>query len=322
MAEKNKLGFWKRIWLAITDFRFYPFVQREKASMATKYLMRILLVISLFVTFSFSTRFFTMIDSFMGQYDEVPNFTFEEGNLTIEQKTYELDGENKFVMDTSMTNQEFIQTEVGKEVLYAKGFFVINQDGILFTSNDMLVAYSFQNWKGTFTKDNLWQMMQVIQGDAMVRVAIFFTTWLLAWILYMLLKLGNILILILVAWIFNSIFRMRLKFTNYYRVVVYALTLPLIIETATLLYLGRVPEYATIAYQLLAYVYIFYALRAMKLDLLLLGVSGGSMKEKIETIIHKLENEAGQKLEQEKKETKESQEPPEEKKEEHQEPKE
>ena len=306
MIKKERLGFFKRIYLAITDFRLYPFVQREKTIAATSYFSLLLMLLTLFISLQFSLKVFDGISFINEGYDKlVPEFSLENGILNVEDKIYDLDGEVKFAVDTSYKGEEFAKTDLGKEIVYSKSFFVINSDGIVYSEDGGAVIYTFAPVSSKINKAILKQEIEFVDSNLSVKVAIFFITWLVLFFAYFILKMINALFLILISYMLNFMFGMKLKFSNYYRIVMYALTLPLIIETVSLLYIGRIPEYATFAYQLLAYIYIFYALRALKLDILLISTPGGSSKEKIENIIKKIENEVEEKLQRESKDIKE-----------------
>lgn len=302
MKQKSeRMGFFKRIYLAITDFRMYPFVQREKTSVAVWYFTLLVLTITLFLSMYFISNLFDGVSNILYGYNEkIPEFVFEKGVLNIEDKTYNLDGETKFVIDTSYGIEEYIYAEEAEEVLCATNSIIINKDGVIYTKGGATIAYIFPSLSEKITQNTLYSYLLTIQENWTVRMAIFFMSWLVIFAIYFVIKFLNLMFLIFVAYVLNIVFGTKLKFSNYMKIVTYAITLPLIIEMVSILVLGRIPEYATFAYQLLIYVYIFYALRAIKLDVLLMGASGKNVQEKIENIISKLENEVENKLQNEK----------------------
>lgn len=302
MKEKEKLGFFKRVYLAMTDFRIYPFVQREKVSAAVWHFILLILILSIILAIAFSNKIFEGIATLVENYDEaVPKFTLSNGVLAVEEKVYEEYDEVKVVIDTSLTIEEFSKSDEGKEVLYSTDYAVINNDGIIYTENGASIIYNFDSFEEPFTSENLYQLLAMTNDDWSIKLAIFSTMILIIFLAYLLVKVLNSLVLILATHILNFAFGLKLKFGNYVRIVLYALTLPLIVEVISILYLGKISEYVTVAYQLLAYVYIFYALRAIKLDVLLMGAAGTTIKEKMQDIIEKLENEVEDKMKNESK---------------------
>lgn len=298
--KKERLGFFKRMYLAITDFRWYPFVQREKTSAAIWYFILLILLSTMFISMAFSSTLFENISSILYDYNNIiPNFVLESGRLNVEKEIYNIDGESKFVVDTKYTVEQYVNTKDGEDVLCSNNSIILNGNGIIYTKDGVSVVYALPSFSEKITKDSLRSYLDVVNENWSVRLAIFFVIWLTFFIVYLIIKFIMLLLLIFVACILNFAFGIKLKFNNYMKIVTYAITLPLIVEMISILVLGRVAEYATIACQLLTYVYIFYALRAIKLDAMIMNASGNTLKEKIENIINNLENEVESKLEKE-----------------------
>lgn len=289
--ENNRLGFFRRAILAMTDFRVYPFVQREKISAAVAYFTLLMVFVTIFISFYFSNSFLKGISNILYNYDIIPEFNCENGMLNVEEKIYDLKSQMRFVVDTSYTNKEFIETDVGKEMINSNMFVALNSDGVIYGNKEGNGRFLYSNLNTDLDRNGLYLYLKTIADDWTIKSAVVSVTWLCTFVVYYILKTLNVLFYMLIAWIFNMFFGIKLKPNNYYKIIVYALTLPLLVEMFSILYLGRIPEYATIVYQLLACIYIFYALRAIKLDIILISTPGGNFKEKIENMIQKLENE-------------------------------
>ena len=131
-SKKERMGFFRRVFLAITDFRLYPFVQRENVKVAVAYFTLLIVLYSAIMAIILDNKLLTAMNDLLYDYDErIPNFTFSNGILDVNEKTYETVDSKKIVIDTSMSNEEFFKTDVGKEILYSKSFVIINQDGII-----------------------------------------------------------------------------------------------------------------------------------------------------------------------------------------------
>ena len=78
-------------------------------------------------------------------------------------------------------------------------------------------------------------------------------------------------------------FRIRYHFKDYNKVAFYIITLPTITELIALICVGELNDYATITYYLLCYVYMFYAVRALKLDNILTITQEKIMSMKVES---------------------------------------
>ena len=64
------------------------------------------------------------------------------------------------------------------------------------------------------------------------------------------------------------------------KIALYSITLPYLIEMISILVIGSVKDYASVASHLLAYVYLIYAVRSIKLDAFLLIVHEQKSGEK------------------------------------------
>ena len=101
---------------------------------------------------------------------------------------------------------------------------------------------------------------------------------------------------------------MKLNFKNYFKIALYVVTLPYILETISVIYLGAVSDNSFIISNLVAYIYILYAVRAVKLDAFILIMNSPNKMKKSKdgkTIvsIEKDENESDDTIKQEEKKT-------------------
>ncbi len=302
--QEEKLGFFRRMILAITDFRLYPFIQTEKVYVAVSYFTLFVMLVTTFLTIHINNFFFEIVDETLNGYNEkVPDFVFSGGKLDYSNTIYNLDSENKYVIDTSMSNMEFLGTNIGKEMMYSKQFVVVNNDGIIYgdDQSDVPALIQFNVIKGSIDKNGLYSFLKDINENNITKLTIFVTTWILLFAIYYISKTIRALFLILITWILSLSFRIKLKFGNLYRIVVYALTLPLLMEMVTIMYLNRLPEQIMFLCQLVTYVYIFYALRSIEFASLITNFSKQNLKEKIENTIQKLEKELEEQREQKEK---------------------
>lgn len=301
-----KLSFFRRAFLAITDFRIYPFIQREKTSSSTKYFITLITLVSLLLVLFFSNNLFDFVSNILTNYDEkVPEFQLKEGILDVVDKIYNNENGIYTVIDTYIDSSQFVKSEIANEVLSSDSYIIVNSDSITYSTEDSVIVFLFNTISGELNKESLKSLLETIDNDWIAKLVIIFSMWVGVFIAYLIVKILNVFFYILIAWIINQIFGLKLKFSNYYRVVVYALTLPIFIELISIFYLGRLPEFAVFVYQALTYIYVFYALRALKLDFILVSTPGLNFKEKVEDIIHKLENEIEDKMKKEQSDNKE-----------------
>ena len=83
---------------------------------------------------------------------------------------------------------------------------------------------------------------------------------------YLITKFLNVVGITLMLLFLGYVFGTKYKFKDYMKAAFYVITLPVITELIALIITGTVSDYAYITYYLLVYVYMYYAIRALKLD--------------------------------------------------------
>ena len=84
--DKKKIGFFKKIILAITDFRFYPHVlKNESTSQSFWHFVAFLMLLTLIISIKVTGLVYDKLDVFLAQYDAlVPEFVIDMGILDVD----------------------------------------------------------------------------------------------------------------------------------------------------------------------------------------------------------------------------------------------
>ena len=70
-----RANFFKKIYLAITDFRIYPYSQKDRTISAIWYFIRLVLLCALIISIFLTKYIFDTLPSIIAKFDEtVPNF--------------------------------------------------------------------------------------------------------------------------------------------------------------------------------------------------------------------------------------------------------
>ena len=112
--EKKKLGFFKKIILAITDFRFYPHVlKNESSSQSFWHFVGFLMVLTLIISIKVTGLLYDKLEVFLEQYDQVvPEFSLDMGILEVDYTgTKEIRNDMIAIVDTSYRYEECIELE-------------------------------------------------------------------------------------------------------------------------------------------------------------------------------------------------------------------
>ena len=115
MDKKEKLNFFEKVFLAITDFRVYPFLLRhEKLSNAILYVITLVLVMSAALTVNLVSKINVVFEELIANYDTiVPEFELENSKLDVHEvisKT--LTSKSYLLINTNYSYEQLKSTEL------------------------------------------------------------------------------------------------------------------------------------------------------------------------------------------------------------------
>lgn len=282
MEEQKKLSFFKKMALAITDFRLYPYILKtEKVSKSFGYFLKLILIVTFIMAISTFGTLLSNIENFMNSYDMVvPDFSFQNGVLSVEEeKNFKIDDDILTIIDTSMTYDEYKSSEkYNQNTRYDTRIFV-NSDAITYENYDGSGArLVFQDVGCSLNKKSLYSFITILYSSFANKIIMFLAVYIAIFMEYFFVKLFEILIITLMVSIICTLFRMKLNAKNYFKIAIYAMTLPYLLEAISVACVGSVKTYTMAVTSALSYVYIFYAIRAVKLDAFLLIMSNANNK--------------------------------------------
>ncbi|MBO5142494.1 MAG: DUF1189 family protein [Clostridia bacterium] len=297
----GKINFFKRLYLAIADFRLYPYAQKESLTTAVGYFVKLLLlssvIISAFVTNNVFEESPIMLEIFN---NNMPEFIIENGTLDTTENVEKEINKNTYLI----VNDEYKHSNMKNIVMPEK-----NYDYYIFSLSDITIISA--NIDG-----NLYEVGSVTYEDISLSKQQLIMEWKLLnesaisrLVLWIIISVGMLIALIILrAWalimylistyIINFLFGLKMKITDYLKVTIYASTLPIILEVIALILVGSISESVNFISVLVSCVYIFYALRAIKLDTLILGGSGKTAEEKIKNALAHAQEELEKQLEE------------------------
>lgn len=257
MDEQKKMGFFKKMFLAITDFRCFPFALRTESLFASfRYWTLLLLLMSLIISLHFSNIMFDNVDIFIEKYDK-------EGDRN---QTVEINEDIILMIDTRYTYDEFLKTSIYEENKKVDMKILVNSDVITFIENGVAQPVGF----GEFDSSTLFEEFKQLYGEIENRIFFVFTLFISLFIAYFIIKGITLIFLSVFASIVCALFGIKINYKNYFKIAIYAVTLPYIVEIISMIFVGGIEDYTQITKALLVYVYVFYAVRAIKLDAVLI----------------------------------------------------
>lgn len=270
-----------RIYSAIADFRIYPLIQKEKLRTAIGYFLKLILIISIVYAACITSGLYETIVKVSKDYNtKIPNFKIEDGVCIADKGTYTT-GDKLIIFDTEYAVED-LKDLYGKDLIGYDSYALVGHDAIDVYPNEQ-IAYrvEFEDLPGTVTKDYLYSYIFEDVNSFNYKVSLFIIVYIAVFIVFIQFKLMSVLGAVLLAYMFNLIFGVWLKLKDALKISIYALTLPIIIEAIAFALVGTISESVSLIYQVLVAVYVFYALRALKLDKMILEATKNGILKKV-----------------------------------------
>ena len=262
-----KLDFFARIYLAITDFRLYPFVvQREKFINALAYFLCFILLFSAILSAGVTSRAINWLNNFTCIYNEkVDDFEVKNGELIVAQNMdfeYEkvriyANGDLNF---GELNENVFKDSENIVTVLALKDSISVGNENVGF------VITKYKDVNLDINKAETYESLRFALDSWIFQLSLAIIIFCGVFVAYLITKFLNVVGITLMLLFLGYVFGTKYKFKDYMKAAFYVITLPVITELIALIITGTVSDYAYITYYLLVYVYMYYAIRALKLD--------------------------------------------------------
>ena len=320
--QTKKIGFFKRVWIAIFKLEDYGTFLDESFKKAVKYLFCLVLFISLIAALFNGYKSYDGTQRLINYIiEDLPDFSFKGGILEFERNTYAYDeefGTRLFVETDKNLSDARLQDYKDKSlntdttvVLFRDGFFIrIDENEI--TDKYINGLSSMEETKGIIeteqTKADLVEGLGTyskaqLYGSAVISnfVAIFIQLFLTT--------IGNWIMVLAFGYIVSTFAGVRFKFSPLAGLAVYAITLSTVligVYSVVYTYTRFVISRFDLMYTLIAYIYIVAAIFMIKYDLIKQSEELQKIIEVQKQVRKELqEEEEEKKREEEKKEEKE-----------------
>lgn len=314
MRQKN-MGFFKRVKNAIMNFDEYKNFSEEKLWITIKYILKLVFVFSLVITFLLTYKATEEIDKAIQIYkEECPEFKFENNTLIIdsEKKQFIKGDENGYfgiLIDSEKENINEIQETANYQIAVGilKDKIVIrNYEGI-----ESSITYEQISNRYDISGLNKEEILKFISGNEMIRIYASFIIISLIYLYaaYLIQILLDVLLLSVVGYLLSKIVGVKFKYKSIFNMSAYSLTLSIILYMIYIsinLFTGFTIKYFEIAYNAIAYIYIITAMLMMKSDLIKQQIEVERIVEEQKKIKEEKEQEQDKK-EEDKKQDKDKQ---------------
>lgn len=275
-SEQRKIGFFGRLKIAITKLDEYTTFLEEKKSVAIRYFFLIVLILSIALASIETNSTFKMVNAGYNYIkNELPNFSYENGELSFDEYVYGYDQEYDMYMiaDTS-DNVSDEKIDDYKNQIKTTGMIFL-KDKMIYCLQGVQETYNYKDIENeheveTFNKRTLINKIDEI-GMAKIIVAIFIIIFAGIYISEIIIVFMDWILIMLFAIISSKFCRVKLSFKNAFNISIYALSLSIILsmlyEIANYITGFYISEFRTI-YLLISYVYVVAAILMMKSDVI------------------------------------------------------
>lgn len=279
-----KLNFYSRVYLAITDFRLYPYVvQKEKFVTAFGYFLSFMILVAIILSANATVRVVNWLDNFAVDYmAQVSDYSIKDGEFST-RKNMDIDfqGVRIFTDDSkSVSDINLDMNDLNKHKLILLAY----KDSLVIANKNVgFINLKYSDYDINIDKITLYKGLATALNSVVFKLSLAGIIFCGVFVAYFLTKFFNVIGITLMLLFLGLVFRTKYKFSEYMKAAFYVITLPIITEIIAFIIVGELNEYANITYYLLSYVYMFYAIRALKLDNIIISTQEKILNMKSES---------------------------------------
>lgn len=269
--KNAKLGFIQKVVCSIFKVETYPEMAAQGCPRTIKYLMTIVLIFGIVCAiFSASISKKSINDAIKYIEEESPNISYKNGTLNFETNdAYEFKNDKlniNLIINTNEVTEEQIQNY--KKSLNKVDFGIIAlKDRIVLASQKAELFYTDIFNINEFGKQDI---INYLKENSIVYVSgIGFTTLLVTFIVYLIIKVVNVLVISLTGVIASRFVGIKMRYIAIFNMSVYSITLSSILELIYLIlnmFTTFNIKYFDVMYMGVATIYLITALFMLKLD--------------------------------------------------------
>ena len=291
--SQKKIGFFKRIKIAIFKLEDYGMFLGERTSVALNFFLILILLISLIISIVSSYNFYKMSNTAYSYIqNELPNFKYENNILKFEKNIEAYDYDYKFrlyINTDDNVSEDILKTykenmysdDLGLVLLKDKAIYIFDGNVIEQTYQELFSDQYLGQLGINFTnKQELVNSIQNIGFGTVINVY-FVANFISIFINNVITNLGYLFVVAIFGYIAARFCGVRFKMSPMISLSIYSLTLSIILSGIYLvIYMltGFIIKYFDVMYLLIAYVYIIAAILMIKYDLI-------KQSEKLQKII-------------------------------------
>ena len=276
--SQEKIGFFKRMKIAVFKLEEYGVFLGERLSKSFKYFFLLILLLTVVVVISESYSFYNMLNTGISYVkNELPEFSYSDGNIKFDNNVEAYDRTYEFKLYVNTDD------EVSEETLNLyKNDIYSTQDGLIILKDKLIYIIQGTSFESTYTElfekfnfsfSNKQDLVNLIDsvGASNIVIIYAFSSFISVYLVNIIYILGDLVVIAVFGYIASRICGIKFKMAPMITLSIYSLTLSIIltgIYNIVFALTGFVIKYFDIMYLLIAYVYIIAAIFMIKYDLI------------------------------------------------------
>ena len=304
--EEKSISFFKRLGYAIFKVEKYGEFLEERQNVAIKYMLQLLLIVSLILTIISTISFVGLSkkgENFIR--NDLAEFSFENNKLYFSriQEAYDNEENFYFIANTNEVSSDLLE-EYKNKAYDAEYALILLQDKFLFYVGNTMNEFTYAsiNQSVNLQTLNKTELINLMENNGITKLAIssFGVTGLSYYFAQILSITLNVLLLFIFGYLMCKIVAVPLTNRSIMNISIYSITLSVVLSLIYNIiyhYTKFEIQYFDTMYIVIAYIYIIAAIFIIKSDLL---------KQKVELQkISEVQKEVAKDIEEEKKKEKE-----------------
>jgi hypothetical protein len=278
VEETEKNGFFKKLKISIFNLERYSIFTKEKFFEAFKYLLKLLAIVTVVLSISSTIVAGKGVNKIVNYIEnEFPDFTIEDGKLTVEEnvEAYDSEYDAKLIVDTKdEVSDEEISAYEKKAKESTNSIILLKESAIYYINGEKQEAkYSdFLDFLGIDSLDKAGLVTSYFNQSSLNKfyVEIWVTEVIMIFMLNFLNLVEDVLIVAIFGIIAVKLNRVKLKFSQTASIAVHSLTLSIIISaiySVVNAFTGFEIKYFEAMYMIIAYIYLVASIMMMKDDI-------------------------------------------------------
>ncbi|MBR6504865.1 MAG: DUF1189 domain-containing protein [Clostridia bacterium] len=278
MENNKKISFLKKMFYAIKDFEKYQDFAIENKVIAIRYIMKLVFILVLVISICFMCKFTSIVKQGIRYFrNDFPNLYFANNELIVETDEpiiheFTTEFEGIVIFDTSSIEEEKDYKDkldlYQNGIVFAKDSFTVkNVNGVnTYSYSSVADLYEVQD----FTKQDLDEYL-TNKNVYSFYLAVFIIILLYLYVIYLITTIIDAIMLALLGFISSRISRIPLKFSVIYKMSLYALTLPIVLNIIYIIInstTGFKVEYFDWMYTAISFIYLITAILMIKSDMM------------------------------------------------------